>query len=118
MKTRLLRTVFLVSAFAYMGFAYFDTLEPGVVSDVMSVHLWLVPLVVSGVCWAIVAKDTGGEKKRAGRFLGTTAAILVGLVLGGLLWHNGDMFGDFRLLLAVGAAALPTLAYLSLSKSH
>lgn len=117
MKTRLLRTVFLVSTFAYMGFAYFDTLEPGVVSDVMSVHVWLVPVVVSGVWWATVAKDTGEEKGRAGRVAGTLAAVLVGLVLGGLLWHNGDMFGDFRLLLAVGAAALPILAHRTLMQS-
>lgn len=112
MTTRILRTIFLTSGFAYLFFMYLDTIEPGVVSDVLSAHLWLLPLVVSGVWWAVVAKED--DEKKETRMLAVIAALLVGLVFGGLVWHNGDMFGDFRLLLALGAVALPMLAYRSL----
>lgn len=118
MTPRILRTVFLTSVFAYMGFAYLEYVEPGVVSDVMSVHLWLVPIVVSGVWWAIVEEKVKSEKGKVGTVPGAIAAMLVGLVFGGIMWHNGGMFGDFRLLLALGAAALPGIAYYSLLKSH
>lgn len=114
MMLRMLRTIFLVSVFAYIGFAWLDYREPGVVSDVMSVHLWLVPIIASGVLWLRVAPSTAhGPPSR----LWYIAAVLVGLVFGGVVWHNGGMFGDFRLLLALSAAALPSLGYYALSKS-
>lgn len=107
MTTRIARTVFITSVFAYAGFAYLDYAEPGVVSDVMSVHLWLLPVVVSGVIWATRAKKDESPSRGYG---GPLVAIIIGLVLGTILWHNGDMFGDFRLLLALAATALPILA--------
>lgn len=112
MTTRILRTVFLTSAFAYIGFAYLDYLEPGVVSDVMSVYLWLVPIVISGIFWARASATTSSPHHSS--IITFASAVLIGLALGGIVWHNGDMFGDFRLLLALGAVALPAAALSSL----
>ncbi len=113
MNIRILRTIFLTSVFGYMGFAYLDTQEPGLISDVMSVHLWLLPIVVSGVWWAIVEEKVKSEKEKASSHISSSLhlfiSLTIGLVFGGLVWHNGDMFGDFRLLLALGAAALPAV---------
>ncbi len=111
MTTRLLRTIFLTSVFSYAGFAYLDYLEPGVVSDVASVHLWLIPIIASGIFWAMNAKNVDASSSR---MRGSITAIVIGLVLGTVIWHNGNMFGDFRLLLAVAVAALPTLGLFTL----
>lgn len=107
MTTRLLRTIFLTSVFSYVGFAFIDYVEPGVVSDVMSVHLWLLPIIVSGIFWALRAKNVESPSRG---YEGPLAAFLLGLVLGIVFWHNGNMFGDFRLLLALSTAALPMIA--------
>ena len=111
MTTRLLRTIFLTSVFSYIGFVYLDYLEPGVVSDVASVHFWLIPIIVSGILWTMKEK---GVNASSSRMRGSITAILLGLVLGTILWHNGTMFGDFRLLLAISVAALPSVTYVSL----
>ena len=112
MNIRILRTIFLTSVFGYMGFAYLDTQEPGLISDVMSVHLWLLPVVVSGIFWALqpnVDRTMSKASSHISSSLHLFISLTIGLVFGGLVWHNGDMFGDFRLLLALGAAALPAV---------
>ena len=113
MTSRIARTIFLTSVFAYAGFAFIDYAEPGVVSDVASVHLWLLPVVVSGVWWAARSKAPSTISSS----LHLCISLLLGLAIGTIIWHNGDMFGDFRLLLALCGAALPTLAIWTVSSA-
>ena len=112
MTSRIARTIFLTSVFAYAGFAFIDYVEPGVVSDVVSVHLWLLPIIVSGILWATKSKVESPKSKESfpiSSSLYLCISLLLGLAIGTILWHNGNMFGDFRLLLALAAAALPTI---------
>ena len=115
MTSRIARTIFLTSVLAYVGFAFIDYVEPGVVSDVMSVHLWLLPIIASGIFWAIASKDVQTARWDVSRItisasLHLCISLLLGLAIGTIIWHNGNMFGDFRFLLALCGAALPTLA--------
>ncbi len=112
MVARLFRTAFLVCIFSTLGFAYLDYLEPGFVGFVFSVYWWLAAAIVFGVLWGVSEKKqvVSGLVTRYSLF----ATLVLGLALAGIVWHNGEVFGDFRLLLAVCIATMPSFLYRTL----
>lgn len=83
-------------------------MRPGFVSDVFSVHLFLIPTIIFGVWLAVV--DQASEGKVFGKIIKHVFALLIGLVLFVIFWKEGEVFGDFRLVLAVAAFILPLVA--------
>lgn len=108
MIARLFRTAFLVCIFSALGFAYIDYLEPGFVSFVFSVYWWLAAAIVFGILWATVERK---DDEKLSSFLLSLSSLLIGLALAGIVWHNGEVFGDFRLLFAVCTFIMPSFLY-------
>lgn len=53
----LTQTVFLTATLSFVVFLLFDLLRPGFVSNVFSVHWFLLAAIVSGIWWGSVVKD-------------------------------------------------------------
>lgn len=105
MYTRLLQTAFYTSLGAYLGFALLEYVEPGFISFSFSPHLAGLFALICGAMMtsspSTVHHDTF--------FLRYFLPLALGIVLALVVWNEGEAFGDFRLLLALGCFVLPWL---------
>jgi len=96
------RTGFLTSVVTYVLFWLADVIKPGLVSNYMSVHWWLLTGVGFGFWWALALKE---QRDRPGwNYL---LAFLIGLVLLILSWNIGLNLGEYRFLVVLIAFVLP-----------
>ena len=86
-----------------MTFLFLDVLRPGFVSDVFSVHWFLLGALVCGAA-AISITPPAMEGKGVAKIVGT---LLAGTILSLLVWRAGEAFGDLRIFLAILAFVLP-----------
>ncbi|MDP2631799.1 MAG: hypothetical protein Q8P30_03485 [Candidatus Uhrbacteria bacterium] len=115
--SRIAKTGFYTSLIAYVVFALADYWRPGFVSYVFSVHWFLLVSLVFGVMWTLSYRSADVEDEETGKLRMITATLLrsvVGISLLIIVWREGEVFGDFRIFLALVAFALPWL--LSASK--
>lgn len=112
MHERLLQTTFFTALFAYIGFLFLDYLEPGFVSYVFSVHLWGALAVVFGIVWGLRTHHHVPITRHSARI----TLLVLSTALFWFLWREGAVFGSMRLLLALGAAALPWITWRVLSE--
>ena len=102
MQANIAKTAFLTSLISYGVFLLFEYLRPGFVSFVFSVHLFLIPIIACGIWLAIVAQD---QKSR--NTLWRLVQLIIGLLLMIILLREGEVFGDFRILMALVGLVLP-----------
>ncbi len=102
MQSSIAKTAFLTSLISYGVFLLFEYLRPGFVQYVFSVHWFLVLIIGTGIWYAVVAQDHARRNT-----LWRLAQLIIGLLLMVVLLREGEVFGDFRILVAVIGLALP-----------
>ncbi len=101
MNQRLLRTAFYTSLATYVVLLLLDYKWPGFVSYVFSVHLLLLPLLVSGTLYAFT------KPQKTEHNLVYWLTIISGVGLAVIVWRVGTSFGEFRWLLSLVILFLP-----------
>ncbi|HCC83251.1 TPA: hypothetical protein DEP96_00195 [Candidatus Uhrbacteria bacterium] len=101
MYQRLLRTAFYTSLMTYVLLLVLEYKSPGFVSFVFSPHLVLLLAVIFGTLYASTKPVV---TRRQWYYV---PALVIGLVLAAIVWREGTMFGEFRLLLSLGCLLLP-----------
>lgn len=114
-----IKTGFYVSILSYAFFAFADYLRPGFVSNIFSVHLFLLAGLVFGILWMVVDEEDVQQSSDAMLFiLKNFVHLLLGATLAFILWKEGGAFGDFRILISLLGFLLPwTLSLLLKPKS-
>jgi hypothetical protein len=104
MNKDLIKSSFIISMVSYIFFLFCEYLRPGFVSYVFSVHLFLVPIFISGylLCYE------NYEHKDSRLFLSVISA-LAGILLMIIIWREGGVFGDMRIFMAIIGLLLPYL---------
>lgn len=103
----IIKTAFFVSLLSYGCFALADYVRPGFVSYVFSAHLFLIPTLILGI-WLGFMEDEIPHSTFY--LLPSTFKSLLSLILFILLWREGTVFGDFRLVIAACGLFLPWIA--------
>lgn len=103
MHNRILRTAFFTALFSYLGFGLIEYIEPGFTSFVFSVHLIGLLALVLGVAWM----HSSSLAVHSSSLASLITSLAIGIVLAIVVWREGEVFGDFRLLLALGCFVLP-----------
>lgn len=101
MYKRLLCTAFYTSIVTYLILLLFEYISPGFVSYVFSVHLVLLLSVILGILYAITKPPIINHHWYY------LPALAFGSVLAIIMWREGTMFGDFRLLISLVCLILP-----------
>lgn len=104
MNERLTRTAFYTALIGYLLFALLEYAVPGFVSFNFSVHLFGLFVLLFGVAWAGLANRAESST------IGTVLAGFTGVVMAVVVWQEGEAYGDFRPLLALGVLFLPWLS--------
>ena len=112
MQSSIAKTAFLTSLISYGVFLLFEYLRPGFVQYVFSVHWFLVAIVGTGIWFAVVTK----AKKSQNRSW-QLVQLIIGLLLMTILLREGEVFGDFRIIIALIGFALPFVVVQSLKSS-
>lgn len=108
----LAKTTFVVSFLTYLLFGVAEYLRPGFVSHVFSLHVFLPLIFGSGILWGAYLP----EKRRS-----LTGIVLIGVIsciFALIVWREGEIFGDLRLLLSLATLFLPILSWLAVSKQN
>ncbi len=71
-------------------------------------------MLALGVVWAVVGTPASDSRRMFSRII----AMVVGLILFIILWKEGEMFGDFRLPLALAGLFLPWCSHWLLSQKQ
>lgn len=100
------KTGYLTFLASYILFILADFWRPGFVSWVFSVHWLLLAAVIFGVLWAWSSEI---NETRQNRLLGILLKLSLGVILLIVLWREGGVFGDFRIILALIGFFLPWL---------
>lgn len=107
MNHALAKTAFLTSIIAYGAFLLFEYLRPGFVQFVFSVHWFLVAVVLTGAWWAMVyQEETHGRLKEV---MDRPGLMILGILLMVVLLREGQVFGDFRIVIGLVGLVLPTM---------
>lgn len=102
----LAKTGFFVSVISYVFFLFADYARPGFVSSVFSVHVFLIPVIVFGIWFALSERDVANVSKLS-IVSGVLIRCLLSVMLATIFWTEGEVFGDFRLVLAIVVFLLP-----------
>jgi hypothetical protein len=102
MQHSIAKTAFLTSLISYGVFLLFEYLRPGFVQYVFSVHWFLVVIIGTGVWWALIAQEQKSRNK-----LWRLVQLIVGLLLMIIMLREGEVFGDFRIIMALVGLVLP-----------
>lgn len=98
-----IKTAFFVSLYSYGIFLLADYVRPGFVSYVFSVHLFLIPILVFGIWLAFLGDEESELSKGAKVF----SRIIFSLILFVVIWREGSVFGDLRLVVAAVGFIVP-----------
>lgn len=101
MYQRLLRTAFYSSLATYLVLLASEYKNPGFVSYVFSAHLVLLLGVIFGTLYMLTNPVPVNYRWYY------LPALAIGLVLAIIVWREGEMFGEMRLLLSFGCIFLP-----------
>lgn len=110
------QTGFFVSILSYALFAVADYWRPGFVSYHFSVHWWLLAVIIFGGWWAKYSLES--DKIDPSRLIAWPIKLATGALLFVILWEEGGVFGDFRIVLALVGLLLPWLVAMLLSKKE
>ncbi len=102
MKCEIAKFGFLVSIFSYAFFLLCEYLREGFISFVFSVHIFLIPIIVFGFIWS---QHEVCSKCNATIIF--TIKLLAGVVLMVVLWREGGVFGDLRIIMSLIGFMLP-----------
>ncbi|MBT3230662.1 hypothetical protein HN358_02670 [Candidatus Uhrbacteria bacterium] len=102
MNVTIAKTAFLTGLISYGVFLLFEYLRPGFVQYVFSVHWFLLAVIGTGIWLAVVAKDQKSTNK-----LWRLVQLIVGLLLMIVMLREGEVFGDFRIVMALVGLVLP-----------
>ena len=101
MYQRLLRTAFYTSLASYLALLTIEYKSPGFVSYVFSPHLVLLLAVIFGTLYAFTKPTPVNYRWYY------LPALAIGGVLAVIVWREGVIFGELRLLLSLGCLILP-----------
>jgi len=106
---KIAKTGFYISIISYFAFAFFDYLRPGFVSYVFSVHWFLLAAIIFGIIWAsnLISEKNQGIIKR---IIIEMSKFIIGVILFVIIWREGEVFGDFRILLALIGFLIPWIS--------
>jgi len=117
MHSSIAKITFLTSLISYGVFLLFEYLRPGFVSFVFSIHWFLIVIVGCGIwlCRSEALQSEGRwvgvyQKEVKGRFEeigGRLMMLIIGLLLMIILLREGEVFGDFRILIGLAGLVLP-----------
>ncbi len=110
-QEQIAKTLFLTSVTSYGVFWICDVLRPGFVARYLSLHVFLLLAVVSGVWWAACVRTYQDWP-----LLQYVIAGVLGLVTMYFVWVVGEPFGDVRVL-AAGLAFFVPIISLSLVRT-
>ncbi len=96
------RTGFIVSVVAYLWFWLADVIKPGLVSNYMSVHWWLLTSLLFGIWWMVVEKETQDH-----RFWNYALALFLGIIAAIIVWNIGLNLEEYRFMAVLIAFILP-----------
>lgn len=102
MQSEIAKTAFLTSVISYGVFLLFEYLRPGFVQNVFSVHWFLVLIIATGIWYSFIS-----QKQECRCRVWQAAHLLIGLLLMIILWREGEVFGDFRIFMAIAGLILP-----------
>jgi hypothetical protein len=97
------KTLFYTSITSYVIFAFAEYIRPGFVSYHFSLHWFLLPLLIGAFFW----KEEIGKSNR---LIATILRIVISATVFAIVWSEGAVFGDLRLVVALCAFALPWIA--------
>ncbi len=101
MYQRLLRTAFYTSLATYLILILLEYKSAGFVSYVFSVHWVLLLTLIFGTLYASTRPQPINYRWYY------LPALAIGLVLAVIMWRQGVVFGELRLLLSLGCLILP-----------
>lgn len=96
------RTGFVVSVTAYLWFWLADVVKPGLVSNYMSVHWWLLASLAFGVWWMMVLK-----RSRNRPVINYGLSVILGIIAAVLVWNIGLNLDEYRFMAVLIALILP-----------
>ncbi len=112
------RIGFFVSVISYFIFLALEWLRPGFVSFVFSPHLFLAGGIVFGVVWGWgQVENRESAHQPPYQMKEYVVCLLLGLILGWVVWTEGRGFEEFRVLVTLVTLLTPSTLYHLLSTS-
>jgi len=96
------KTGFYTSVISYLVFLLAEYIKPGFVSNYMSVHWFLLAVIVFAIWWGSQVKTVHDRAS-----VQYVLSVLFGFILAILVWQVGADFHEFRILSSILALLLP-----------
>jgi|GEM_PF-1576158 len=106
------KTGFYSSFIGYLIFILAEYARHGFVSFIFSPHLFLIAILVFGLWWGLEGNYQTNKFSGLFSWLGL---LLASLILFIIVWKEGEVFGDSRVIAALIAFCLPAIVYKLLS---
>ncbi|HBP00447.1 MAG: hypothetical protein UU48_C0011G0013 [Candidatus Uhrbacteria bacterium GW2011_GWF2_41_16] len=109
----LARTLFLSSLVSFVGFFLLDFFLPGFVSRFFSPNLFLFPVFMSGIWWAMAIRHT--KNHRNWQMILSLFASLIATIVA---WNMRNDFGEYVFFALLLAFVTPVVAVLVIWSSN
>lgn len=104
---------YVVASFTFLALLYVDTQIPGFVSLVFPSYIVLLIAIGCGVASLYVA-----EPKTSPSRVYEVISVAIGVLLAAVVFRAGDIFGAYRLVMALIVLFLPVLMYKTLGDNR